>query len=291
MKEYKMKKLIGTIIAFTLILTGCSNNTATTATPNVPSTSSPTLNTQNISATQGLLDNIDTSQSQFQQGYYNYQGTIKDNIKIVMSFYTSEGNIVGSYFYDSQRKEIKIEGKAGENDIVLYEYDETGKNVAIFKGTMESVDKIEGTWTSANGNTSYPFTLSLASILPGTEYGKRYNIALSTKNDQDVETFVSNVQSYIKNDNKQQLSELISYPINVKINGKVKKIENKEAFVENYSSIVNSDFKKAMVNTYTKYLFANSKGIMFGEGSYNVWINEIKASDNNSQLLITAINN
>ncbi len=286
-----MKKLIGTIIAFTLILTGCSNNTATTATPNVPSTSSPTLNTQNISATQGLLDNIDTSQSQFQQGYYNYQGTIKDNIKIVMSFYTSEGNIVGSYFYDSQRKEIKIEGKAGENDIVLYEYDETGKNVAIFKGTMESVDKIEGTWTSANGNTSYPFTLSLASILPGTEYGKRYNIALSTKNDQDVETFVSNVQSYIKNDNKQQLSELISYPINVKINGKVKKIENKEAFVENYSSIVNSDFKKAMVNTYTKYLFANSKGIMFGEGSYNVWINEIKASDNNSQLLITAINN
>ena len=38
---------------------------------------------------------------------------------------------------------------------------------------MNTVDKIEGTWVSADNKRSYPFTLSLKSIMNGAEYGKK----------------------------------------------------------------------------------------------------------------------
>ena len=306
-----MKKIIGIIIALMIMLIGCSNskkgvdNIDTKSVDNTTysndsssdkQTQPESVNkSQNIesdnsntdsSSSSSLIDNIDTTKSLFQKGYYDYQGTINNNIAIQMSIYPLEKDIVGSYFYDSKRIEIKLKGKAGAKDIVLYEYNEVGENTGIFKGTMNTIDKIEGTWLSADGKQSYPFTLSLKSNLPGSEYGRRYALAISTKSDQDVENFVSEIQSYIINGNKEQLAEHVNYPIDVKINGKVTKMQNKDDFIKNYNKIFNSNYKDVISNTYTKYLFVNWQGIMFGEGAYNIWINEI-----NSKLMITAINN
>jgi hypothetical protein len=38
-------------------------------------------------------------------------------------------------------------------------------------------------------------------------------------------------------------------------------------------------------------MFANWQGIMFGEGLYNVWINEVAPTNEKLKLVITAINN
>ncbi|MGL5086708.1 MAG: hypothetical protein ACRC68_13465, partial [Clostridium sp.] len=163
---------------------------------------------------------------------------------------------------------------------------ESGKNTGVFKGTITTADKIEGTWLSPDGKQSYPFTLSLNSILPGSEYGKRYAACGVTQNDEAVESFASEIQGYIVNNNKEKLAQNINYPISLNIDGTITKIQNKDNFIKNYDIIINSDFKKSLSTASTKYLFVNYQGIMFGEGSYNMWINE-----QNSKLIITSINN
>lgn len=156
---------------------------------------------------------------------------------------------------------------------------------------MKTVDKIEGAWISGYNKTSYPFTLSLKSILPGVEYGKRYSVAVGTRSDEDVEDFVSMIQNYVVKGNKKQLAEQVRYPITVKIDDKATQIENKDDFIKNYDKIFHSDYKQVIDNAFTKYMFANWQGIMFGTGSYNMWINEVTPSGNNPKLMITAINN
>lgn len=280
-----MKKIITIMIALTLLLTGCSDiknpannnvqkNTNDTTNETVSSSNKQQIQSQPESTPKiskdtksnndsKMLDNIDSSKSPFEKGYHDYKGTINNNIPIQMSIYPLGKEMVGAYFYESQRKELKLKGKAGEKEILLYEYDEEGKNTGIFKGTMKTVDKIEGTWISADNKKSYPFTLSLKSYLPGTEYGKRYARAIGNESDQDVENFVRKIQGYVINDNKKQLSEEILYPITVKINDKLIGIQNKDDFVKNYDKIFYPNYKQKISNAFTKYMFANYKGIMF----------------------------
>ncbi|WP_315071109.1 hypothetical protein [uncultured Clostridium sp.] len=307
-----MKKIIEIIITITvaIILVGCSSaadkgannggksNGNDTTSKNASLSSdqesqredtSTEIKDINNNESSKLLESIDTTKSQFEKGYYDYNGTINGNIPIRMSIYPLEKDMVGTYYYEKHSDEMKLKGKAGDKNIILYEYDETGKNTGTFQGTMSTVDKIEGTWISADNKTSYPFVLSLEDILPGAEYGKRYAIAVYNKSDQDVETFISEIQSYIVNDNKEKLAEEIAYPVNVKINGQVIKIQNKDELIENYDQIFNADYKQGISNAPTKYLFVNYQGIMFDGG--NIWINDVMLDDSNSELKITAINN
>lgn len=288
-----MKKTIVIIAALTFILAGCSgeNKSANDAVVEKATVSNTKQTQQPSNQDSHLIDNEDTAKSPFEKGYYNYKGTINNNLSLQMSIYPLGKDIVGSYFYDSVKKEIQLKGKAGENNIILYEYEETGKNTGMFKGTMKTVDKIEGIWISGDNKTSYPFTLSLKSILPGVEYGKRYATAVGIVSDAAVEDFAGKIQSYILNDNKKQLSEVVNYPINVKIDNKVTKIENKEDFIKNYDKIIHSDYKKAISEASTKYMFANYQGVMFGSDFYNIWFSEAVPAGVNSKLTIRGINN
>jgi beta-lactamase regulating signal transducer with metallopeptidase domain len=311
---FNKKSITWTVAALSLVLMiGCSsitkpsndsNDKSNTEVSNISNVKpeADSDNTSSTNASEGtkdissnlnssLLDNIDTTNSSFEKGYYDYQGTINNNISIQMSVYPLGKDIVGSYFYESKRKEMKLKGKSGAEDIVLYEYDDTGKNTGIFKGKMKTIDKIEGTWMSADNKTSYPFTLLLKSNLPGVEYGKRYSIAVGTQGDQNVENFVAKIQGYIVNDNKKLLAEQVKYPINVKINDKVTEMQNANDFIENYEKIINPAFKQVIGNAFTKYMFANWKGVMFGSGSNNIWINNVTTTGDNLELMIISINN
>ncbi|NNU77510.1 hypothetical protein [Clostridium estertheticum] len=308
-----MRRII-LIIMLTTLMTGCSsakqavNNTqsssnqeqaktattvttaktATTANPATKAQSDKNANSKSFSS---LLENMDITKSLFKKGYYDYEGTINNNIKIQMSIYKQNKEIVGTYFYEKQKKEIKLKGKSDKKDIILYEYDATGRNTGIFMGTMKTVDKIEGKWVSADNKTSYPFTLTLKSNIAVNVYGKRYAVALNTKRDKDVEEFVEKIQSYVVNGDKQRLVEQIKYPINAKINGKVVKIQNKDYFIKNYDLIFYPKYKASISNSFTKNLFVNYQGIMFGEDIFNVWINEVTPTGGIPKLMITAINN
>ena len=292
----------------TTIMTGCSNvkqtvsndqsnskqeQTKSTNTSDASKTTSTVQNDKDTNSEEysGSLKNMDITKSLFKKGYYDYSGNINNNIKIEMSIYKQDKDIVGTYFYENQRKEIKLKGKSDEKDIILYEYDAAGKNTGIFIGTMETVDKIEGKWVSADNKTSYPFTLTLKSNIAADVYGKRYAVALNTKSDKDVEEFADKIQSYVVNGDKQRLAEQIKYPINAKVNGKVVKIENKDYFIRNYNQIFYPKYKDVISNSYAKYLFVNYQGIMFGEDEFNIWINEVTPTNGVSKLMITAINN
>jgi hypothetical protein len=277
------------------MLFGCSsakkglNPNANDTTSEDNSLSSKQSQSQSKDTNSNLLESIDTTKSPFEKGYYDYKGTINANIPIRMSIYPLGKDIVGTYYYEEHGKEIRLQGKSGEKNIVLYEYDEMGENTGIFQGTMSTFEKIEGTWTSADNKTSYPFILSLEGSIPGAEYGKRYAKVLNNKSDQDVEYFVSKIQSYIANDNKEKLAEEIKYPINVKINGKVTKIQDKDELIKNYDKIFYEEYKQKISKTSTKYLFVNYQGIMVGVGE--LWINDVISTGSDSKLMIIAINN
>ncbi|MBE6072796.1 MAG: hypothetical protein E7208_12770 [Clostridium butyricum] len=302
-----MKKIlrISIIITVIIMLVGCSSTNKPAyneVTHNVndetdennslsdkqPKSQSKDTSTNIKDTDSSLLESIDITESQFEKGYYDYKGTINNNIPIRMSIYQLEKDIVGTYYYKQYGNEIRLKGKSGKEKIVLYEYDESGKNTGIFQGTMSTVDKIDGTWISSDGKTSYPFVLSLDSIINGVEYGKRYSVAADNKSDQDIENFFSKIQSYIVNDNKVQLAEEINYPINVKINGELMEIKNKDDLIKNYDQIFYADYKQLISNSDTKYLFVNYQGIMLGSGY--IWANNVH-SGSNSKLMITAINN
>ena len=303
-----MKKIlkISIIITIIIMLVGCSStkkdvynmvnhnandttsrNTLLSSEESQSQSKDTSTNIKDINS--NLLESIDTTKSQFEKGYYDYKGTINNNIPIQMSIYPLGKDIVGTYYYEKHKNEIRLQGKSGEKNIVLYEYDEMGNNTGIFQGTMSTVDKIEGTWISSDNKLSYPFVLSLESIIPEVEYGKRYSKVVDNKSDQDVENFVSKIQNYIINDNKVKLAEEIKYPINVKINGKITKIQNKDDLIKNYDQIFNVDYKQVISNSPTKYLFVNFQGIMFGNGE--IWINDVIDPGSNSKLMVIAINN
>ena len=296
-----MKKTlkISIIITVIIMLVGCSsakkadynmlNPNANDTTSENNSLSSKQSQSQSKDTNSNLLESIDTTKSPFEKGYYDYKGTINTNIPIRMSIYPLGKDIVGTYYYENYGNEIKLKGKSGDKNIILYEYDETGKNTGIFQGTMSTVEKIEGTWTSADNKMSYPFVLSLEGTIDGAEYGKRYAKVLNNKSDQDVEDFVSKIQSYIANDNKEKLAEEIQYPINVKINGKITKIQDKDELIKNYDKIFYVEYKQKISKTSTKYLFVNYQGIMVGVGE--LWINDVISTDSNSKLMVIAINN
>lgn len=294
-----MKKIVSAIILM-MALTACSN--ITTKPVNTDEKLNPTVDNQesdsevvsnlknddinNSSIDSSLINNIDTTNSLFEKGNYDYQGTINGNIGIQMSIFKVGDYIIGSYFYNNNRIEIKVKGKAGATEFVLYEYNDLEEVTGIFSGTMNTIDKIEGTWSSSDGNQSYPFILTLRSSALGTEYGKRYAVAIGEESDQNVENFVSEIQEAIKNDNIDLVAQKVNYPIDVNVDGVVLKINNKEEFINNYNKIINSNFKDVISNAYTNYLFANYTGIMFGENQFNIWINKI-----DSKLVITSINN
>ncbi|MHB8072658.1 hypothetical protein [Desulfosporosinus fructosivorans] len=292
-----MKEVIAIIMTLTIVLlSGCSSVKKSEENNNQQVQSQLENTSQNSATTQdntdpSLLENIDTTKSPFRKGYYDYQGNINNTIPIKMSIYQLDKDVVGTYFYEKQREEIKLKGKAGEKDIILFEYNGTGVNTGVFQGKLVTVDKIEGTWVNPVSKQSYPFTLSLQSNLPEVEYGKRYSVALNTKNDQDVENFAGRIQGYLVNENKEQLAEQVVYPITVKIDDKVTKIQNNADFVKNYDQIFYPKYRQVITNAYTKYLFANWQGIMLGEGIHNIWINEVKRTDSDSRLMINAINN
>ncbi len=133
----------------------------------------------------------------------------------------------------------------------------------------------------------FPFKLSLKSAVWGAEYGKRYGSAFT---DKEVEEFAETVKAYILNNEKDKISDLVNYPISVKINGQDVKISNETDFIKNYDNIFHTKLKNTIAKSYTKYMFTNWRGIMLGDDGA-IWFNNIHFQNSKPKLLITAINN
>lgn len=92
---------------------------------------------------------------------YTYKGTINNAYGIEMTLTTDGGAYyTGEYFYTKHKSPIQLSGSLTDDDehLVLEEY--VGeKMTGRFEGTLTRTG-YSGTWTSADGKTSYPFSVT-----------------------------------------------------------------------------------------------------------------------------------
>ena len=89
-----------------------------------------------------------------------FEGIIGDDYAVHLKITSDNGSLKGVYFYDNVGAEIGIDGSIeSDSTVVIREYDETGNQTGLWKGRLESENKISGTWSKPNGSSPQPFSL------------------------------------------------------------------------------------------------------------------------------------
>ncbi|ADQ47063.1 hypothetical protein Calkro_2228 [Caldicellulosiruptor kronotskyensis 2002] len=246
-----------------------------------------------------VLSSAKIEDAEIEKGYYDYIGK-KGKKDIVMSIYIDNPKVKGLYNYKGVRKYIKVEGVIKGDKIKLNELDSKGKVVGTFNGIIKDkvikksdgrlirpVDTIEGTWS--DGKIKMPFKLGrgiFAGVSP-MPYGEKFSFVGFP--DDEVLKFATNIQEYLIKNDKKALAKLIAYPIEVKIDGKKRKIRNEKEFINNFDKIFDANLKKAIINAEPLIMFSNQYGAMLGDPTYNIWFTGI-VRKGNVYLLIHTIN-
>lgn len=150
--------------------------------------------------------------------------------------------------------------------------------------TEESPIIIEETIESVVGETSeeghYDETSEKSLNSDDADY---YSVSTS-KSKQKVEAFAKAVKTSILNDDWLAISKMTAYPITIQ---GVEYVDVES--LANTNLVLNEEYKKALEAASCESLFANSQGIMIGDGE--VWIGEVLDKDMQSEgLKIIAIN-
>ena len=285
MKKYLI--VILTLIIFSLC--SCSSNSIVdlkntfptrtdsrvlSVTPAGSKLSSPLPNTDTPQATKdpkSLIMFDDT------RSYYDLYGTINGKNKVLEIYW--DGKIRGRMIDVETADENPISGTCSGNTCEFSVMGPNGKIINEFTGKGNLYYQNDLT-LSSNG-VSHIFSLEDELFL--RDFGKRYDNLAS---DQQVEQTAFNIRRYIKNSDKQTLSDMICYPIYVYIKGKTVTIKNKAQFLEQYNQIITPEDKKTFVSSPTKALFQHEVRVMFGNGSINAWLDILYGS----KLLIVGIN-
>jgi len=207
--------------------------------------------------------------------YNDFEGTIDNKHQIYISLYPSEdGTIKGHYFYKNDEKKINLIGKYRQDKISLEELDQNGVTFsATFEGKLstDDRDRFRGLKTTITTRNSLDFNLSLAAV-GSADWGRRYS-AMGAESDEEVEIFAGKIKQAIFLSNYEWLSNQISYPINLSIKGKQKKIKNKAAFLKFAPIAFTSLFKNKLFKYRTIDMFSNSTGVMIGTGE--IWMSYV----------------
>lgn len=99
-----------------------------------------------------------------------------------------------------------------------------------------------------------------------------------------LETFFTELQQTVTNDDADALAQMIAYPISVTVDGESVEIARESDFVADFHQIFTSDVKDAVTSQSYETLFANWQGVMIGDGE--VWFSIVDDAPK-----ITAINN
>ena len=96
--------------------------------------------------------------------------------------------------------------------------------------------------------------------------------ALGAKTAAGARAFLAQLQAAVQSNNKEQIAEMISYPLLVLSSVKRTHISKKQAFLSNYSLIFADPVRDAILHQTAQCLFGNSSGAMVGNGE--VWFVE-----------------
>jgi hypothetical protein len=96
--------------------------------------------------------------------------------------------------------------------------------------------------------------------------------ALGAKTAAGARAFLAQLQAGVQSNNKEQIAEMISYPLLVLVSGKRTHIQKKQAFLTNYPLIFTDPVRAAILHQTAQCLFGNSSGAMVSNGE--VWFRE-----------------
>ncbi len=223
---------------------------------------------------------------------HKHSGTIDGKHKIGMALIRDKNKITGNYFYYKDLQCIELTGEISEDGkILLRELNEDGDVRAVFhwqvKGHKEwrgsdASFSGTGTWEKLPGGGAVPFVVRW----PGYHMNSRYKGEgmYSLMGIDDDDAFESSVEKFcnmVKVGNKQEIAKMVSFPINVYVNGKRREVADRKTFIREFDNIFTKSFRKIVAAAVPRHLFTRYEGAMLSGGA--VWFG--------SNMKVIAINN
>jgi hypothetical protein len=135
------------------------------------------------------------------------------------------------------------------------------------------------------------FFVATALSSPTVQKESRFSVAGLDDEVEVVQFFIS-FKEAIEKGNKEKVASLVSYPIKVNLaSGRWKRIRNAADFIKAYDSIFDGKFRRLIIETDVKNLWAKSSGVAMPRGE--IWFNGIVKDANKPErysIRITAIN-
>lgn len=100
-----------------------------------------------------------------------------------------------------------------------------------------------------------------------------------------VTAFLAALQKAVAADDRDAVAGLFSYPARVPLKGRSGKVKNKAELTAAYADIFDPGLKKLIADARLDQVFANSQGVMIGNG--RLWFSPVGAK---GQLAIITIN-
>ena len=220
-----------------------------------------------ISTSSGANGGSQTANAVLADGQHTvFNGSIEGK-NIEIDIYRSNNILTASYVARDSDAETALSGKIDGNTITLNQM-VNGKSTASLDGTA-SANNIKGTYNNLVDGTQSAFVFTFDHD-GSADLEERY----VGFDNNDVEKFVANLKKLVKANNITAISKLVSYPIT--ISGSNTKIVANDAdeFIAKDSEIITPDFISSITNSYTKFMFTNWRGVMFGDGTYGFWIDQ-----------------
>jgi len=134
----------------------------------------------------------------------------------------------------------------------------------------------------------------ISSGFPSKSYSEttsegKYSVA-GLDNEREVETFFINFREAVKKHEKEKISRMISYPVQVTLaSGKVEKIKTHKDFIKTYDKIFDAVFTGVISRKSPKELWANSNGVSTESGE--IWFGGIiEGKKSQYELKVLSIN-
>lgn len=196
------------------------------------------------------------------------------------------GNELNAFYTisDAEDTETNLTGTIDINtaSFTLSNEDESITFQGLIKPGTQKGDILTGIYHNSRDKVSVNLDLKLSHSIASTLDNRYPFVEAAT---EDIENFAKEIKLYIKNDKKNELAEMIQYPIMVKIHYGNKIIHTPEEFIQSYEDIITDYFKYKIDVSHSRYLFSNDLGVMMGNGE--IWFNSWK----DKGLKIHAINN
>lgn len=228
---------------------------------------------------QGLC--LDTS------AWHDFEGTVgAARIRLALR-QAPDGSVQGSYFYTKYETVIPLRGALAGDELRLEEHQD-GRVNGVFLGTpIPGRDQVEGTWTSADGTKTYPFSLRLIGISGGQD-GYRED---ASGQPEAPDRFAAALKKHILAGDRPGVAAKMAYPLRVgNIRGKPASIRTRNEFLALYEDVFTPEFVEKIRKAVPLHMFSNAQGIMFGD-SGEIWIRTVVGQDGAERLAVITINN